>query len=253
MSSGLTIEGAGLSEAWLAACRALLVRSPHEASHLVVRMSDPLPEDPAIRSGVDDLLAAARHQPVVEVRNTIFPAALAEEFTDPDELIAEYLEDYETVRALGSPQGTYFGRICEYPHPDGSVTPQLSCTVAKLNAARTGSRWRATYELNIYAEHKDINKKRGFFPCMAHLSFQLGVGDGGMDQLDCLALYRYQDLMLKGYGNYLGLAELQRYIATATGFLLGELTVVAGHAHLSLNKQARAGLGALLDALPPDS
>lgn len=144
MSSGLAIEAAGLSEAWLAACRALLVRSPHEASHLVVRMSDPLPEDPAIRSGVDDLIAAARHQPVVEVRNTIFPAALAEEFTDPDELITEYLEDYETVRALGSPQGTYFGRICEYPHPDGSVTPQLSSTVAKLNAARTGSRWRRT-------------------------------------------------------------------------------------------------------------
>lgn len=74
-----------------------------------------------------------------------------------------------------------------------------------------------------------------------------------MDQLDCLALYRYQDLMLKGYGNYLGLAELQRYIATATGFLPGELTVVAGHAHLSLNRQAHAGLEALLDALPPDS
>ena len=81
---------------------------------------------------------------------------------------------------------------------------------------------------------------------MAHLSFQLGVGAGGADRLDCLALYRYQDLMLKGYGNYLGLAELQRYVAAATGFVPGELTVIAGHAHLSLNKHARAGLQALL-------
>jgi len=245
MISGKTVQAVGLSEAWVLACRALL-RCGQEASHLVVRISDPLPEDRGIRAAVDDLLATAGHQPVIEVRNTIFPAALAEEFSDPDELIAEYLEDYSTLQALGSPQGTYFGRICEYPHPDGSSTPQLSNTIAKLNEAQTGTRWRAIYELNIYAEHKDNNKKRGFFPCLAHLSFQLGVDDGGADRLDCLALYRYQDLMLKGYGNYLGLAELQRYVAAATGFVPGELTVIAGHAHLSLNKHARAGLQTLL-------
>jgi thymidylate synthase len=221
------------------------VRAGGQPSRL--RISDPLPENPGIRAAVDDLLATAGHQTVIEVRNTIFPAALAEAFSDPDELIVEYLEDYSTLQALGSPQGTYFGRICEYPHPDGSSTPQLSNTIAK---ARTGTRWRAIYELNIYDEHKDNNKKRGFFPCMAHLSFQLGVGDGGVDRLGCLALYRYQDLMLKGYGNYLGLAELQRYVAAATGFVPGELTVIAGHAHLSLNKHARAGLQAMLRRHP---
>jgi thymidylate synthase len=83
---------------------------------------------------------------------------------------------------------------------------------------------------------------------MAHLAFQLGRHDGHTDQLDCLSLYRYQDLMLKGYGNLLGIAELQRYVAEATGFASGELTVVAGHAHVTLNAAARARLRALLNA-----
>jgi thymidylate synthase len=248
MITGRSVEVAGLSEGWLDGCRALLASTGHETNHLFVRMTDPLPEDSRIREAVDDLLAAARYQSVTEVRNTIFPAALAEQFTDPNELIAEYLEDYETLQRLGSSQGTYFGRICEYPHPDGTVTRQLANTIAKLSEARESTRWRAIYQLNVYAEHKDDKKKRGFFPCMAHLSFQLARDGGVVNRLDCLALYRYQDMMLKGYGNYLGLAELQRYVANATGFVPGELTVIAGHAQLTLNPAARARLEALLAA-----
>ena len=45
MSSARTVEVAGLSEAWLRACRALLRCHGHEASHLVVRIGEPLPED----------------------------------------------------------------------------------------------------------------------------------------------------------------------------------------------------------------
>jgi thymidylate synthase len=40
-------------------------------------------------------------------------------------------------------------------------------------------------------------------------------------------------MIVKGYGNFLGLAELQEYLATTTGFQPGELTVVAGNALLS--------------------
>jgi thymidylate synthase len=83
---------------------------------------------------------------------------------------------------------------------------------------------------------------------MAHLSYQLGYGEQEVDQLDCTAVYRYQDLILKGYGNYLGLASLQRYIAEATGFVAGELIVVAGHAQLSLDGRSRAHLNALLES-----
>lgn len=244
-----TIEVQGLSEGWLRACKSLLGHPRHEASHLMVRMVNPLPESADIRVGANRLSQTTKEkQSVTAVRNTIFPAALAEDYVEPGELAAEYLEDYKVLRGLGSSQGTYFGRICEYPHPDGSSTPQLVQTVEKLIDARKNTRWRAIYQLNIYAEHKDRSKKRGFFPCMAHLAFQLGLGDGGeADQLDCVALYRYQDLILKGYGNFLGLAELQAYVAKASGFRPGELTILAGHAHLTPSGEARSILNEMIE------
>ncbi|MGA2163947.1 MAG: thymidylate synthase [Solirubrobacteraceae bacterium] len=240
-----TIEVSGVSEGWVGACATLLDCPHHETTHLVTRMLHPLPENPAIRARVDALLRAAGHQDVQEVANTIFPAALAEDYPEPSELAACYLEDYEVLRRLGSLQGTYFGRICSYPNPGASGTSQLAETVTKLRAAREGRRWRARYQINIYAGEKDISKQMGF-PCMAHLAFQLG-GDGKYpERLDCLALYRNQDMIRKGYGNLLGLAQLQSYVATATGFQAGELTVIAGHADMTLDKHSRSFLQRLI-------
>lgn len=226
-----TVETGGISQGWLAACRILLEQPGRQATHLVVRMTEPLPEDGEVRTAVDGLLAAPGLQDVEEVRNTIFPAALAADVADPGQLAAAYLEDYPVLRRFaGNNRGTYFGRICAYPHPDGSTTPQLANLVHKLNESRDGDRFRARYQLNIYAEHKDAGVRRGF-PCMAHLAFQLG--GRGKERLDCLAVYRAQDLVEKGYGNFLGLAQLQEYVARRAGFLPGELMVVAGNATIA--------------------
>lgn len=241
--SGLTVETTNVSEGWVQACAALLAQPGHEANHLVVRMSDPLPEEPQIRAAADALMIAGDHQEVDEVRNTIFPAELAADFPEPAELAEAYLEDYDTLKIF-SPQGTYFGRLCAYPRPSGAPGPQLQNTVAKLREARAHDRWRARYELNLHAEHKDHSKRRNFFPCLSHLNFQLGGPDHG--RLDCLALYRFQDLTLKGYGNLLGLAQLQEYVAAATEFEPGELTVVDGHAALTLGPATREPLKALI-------
>jgi hypothetical protein len=245
-----SVEAHGLSEAWIAAVVSLLHSPGHEANHLFVRITEPLPENEEIRAQVDLFAKAGGLQPVDEVRNTIFPAALAEDLAQPSELIAEYLEEYDVVKRLGSPQGTYFGRICEFPHPDGTTTRQLEVIVAKLRDARANQLWRAIYQLNIFAEHKDQNKKRNFFPCMAHLAFQLSPHETD-PRLDCVALYRYQDLVLKGYGNYLGIAELQRYVADATGFAMGELSVLAGHAGLTLAAGSKTKLEDLVSEISP--
>jgi hypothetical protein len=239
--TGHTIETGNVSEGWIGACQALLGCRGEVANHLVVRMLEPMPEDNAIRAAADEFAAIAVVQDINEVRNTIFPAELAADFDDPAELEREYLEDYDVIRRW-SRQGTYFGRILSYPHPQGPPTPQLRNLIAKLKAAQEGTRWRATYQLNIYAEHKDADKKRGNFPCMAHLGFQLGGDPHRPDRLDCVSLYRNQDMVLKGYGNYLGLAQLQEYVARATGFEPGELTVIAGHATLKLGAASRARL-----------
>jgi thymidylate synthase len=242
-------EAASVSDGWLAACRILLDIRGHEATHLVIRMTDPLPEVAEVRSAADRFMASAGHAAIDEVRNTIFPAAMAERFADPDELAVEYLEDYELRSSLAGGQGTYFGRICEYPQPSGPPTPQLAVVTRRLREAREGTRWRAVYPVNIYAAHKDQDKKRNYFPCLSHLEFELACGPGSgakPDRLDCIALYRNQDITVKGYGNYLGLAQLQAYLARATGFLPGELTVIAGHAMMALKTGDAARLETLL-------
>jgi hypothetical protein len=248
--TGRDIEAESVSHAWLRVCRLMLGVREHKATHVVVRMPCPLPEDDAIRAAADEFMDAAGHDPIVEVRNTIFPSAMADDLPEPAELVAEYMEDYDLRRSLAGGQGTYFGRICEYPHPLGEPTRQLENVVARLRKAATPGekRWRAIYQVNIYAEHVDQEKTRPYFPCMAHLAFQLASEPGDMKpgRLDCVALYRNQNMTLKAYGNYLGLAELQRYVAAATGFRPGELTVIAGHAELDLNSGDAARLQQLI-------
>jgi len=229
----------------------LLDARGHEATHVVVRMTNPLPEITGIRAAADAFTAQAGHAPIDEVRNTIFPAAMANHFTNPIELAAEYLEDYDLRCSLAGGQGTYFGRICEAPHPDGTRTPQLEVLTRRLLKAHQGTRWRAVYQVNVYSEHLDQGKGRNFFPCLAHLGFQLAHGEGNgskPERLDCVALYRNQDITVKGYGNYLGIAQLQAYLAEATGFNAGELMVIAGHAIMALGAGDAGRLRALVAA-----
>jgi thymidylate synthase len=69
------------------------------------------------------------------------------------------------------------------------------------------------------------------FPCLAHLSVHLHDG-----KLHMQAIYRYEYLCARGYGNFLGLAELQAYIAVAAGLPTGELLLTIGRAKFGARK-----------------
>jgi hypothetical protein len=49
------------------------------------------------------------------------------------------------------------------------------------------------------------------------------------------AVYRNEYLVGRAYGNFLGLGELQAYIAAATGLAVGELLMTINHAELDGN------------------
>ncbi len=82
------------------------------------------------------------------------------------------------------------------------------------------------------------------FPCLSFLSFQVD-----QDQLHAVAHYRYQFLMQRGYGNYLGLARLMGYVAGQVGLDPGRLMVVVGRAYGDNLTRVRAARLARL--LPP--
>ena len=225
------VEDKSISEAWAAGLAAVLDDDDQHVNHLLIRASEPLPEVPDIRAACDALLADLDLQSVDTVRNTIFPYETALDVPEPAEPAAPYLEMYAALKRLGSERGTYFGRIVAYPRADGTTGNQLVATVNKLKAARAGKRWTSTYEINIYNEQKDTKLTRSF-PCMSHLAFHL---DG--ERLDCLATYRSHDLIDKAYGNYLGLAQLQEYVAAQSGFVPGQLAILAGRAFLTTPKR----------------
>lgn len=241
-----------LSTAWLETTKMVHAEDDHKAFHTITRIREPLVEDQAIRAACDALLAAKKLQTVDTVANTIFPYAQAHACASPAEFVERYLANYKQVRRFNANnKGTYFGRIVAHPGPDGTHD-QLLPLIEKLRAETvTGSPMSARYEVRvstqgdadatvssgmdsagdaagavgidvpIYAPHKD-NGRRGF-PCLSMLSFQLEN-----DRVHLFAQYRYEYLVAKGYGNYLGLAHLLEYISGEAGLAPGQMTIAAG-------------------------
>jgi len=261
----LTVAGPDISAAWLAACGAMR-GTPPVAYHTVVRIHDPLSDDPAIRAAVDRILAAHGLQPVVTVANTIFPTAIAQTSSDHLELSRRYAAILLTLQRLSpnkNDRGTYFGRLVQFPGAKGPVN-QLDTIITRLRkeCAKKGSGtgpMAACYEAGFTdpgAESTDgpmescvtaaapvrvpgrDNRFPGF-PCLSHCSFQLDR-DG---TLHAMAHYRSQLMVERGYGNYVGLGRLLGYVAGQAGLRCGELTVTAGYARLDYRRDVYPLLG----------
>jgi thymidylate synthase len=244
-----------LSEAWLDAVRYLYGLSAGKAVHLLVRITQPTAEVAEIRSAADELInecnkgkpSGQHYYDIETTRNTLFPAAWAARHPEPEDLAVHYRGHYTSKGLLGvraNSRGTYFGRIVAYPRADNEEpADQLSETVRKLRVELAGGRPKSSrYEINIYHERSDTNPMS--FPCLAHLSVHLHE-----QRLHLQAIYRNEYLVGRAYGNYLGLAQLQAYIAEAVGTEIGELLVTAGHAELDGSRRAvRSMLEELGDA-----
>lgn len=247
MSSTVNTTSRTLSEGWARTVRGLLDCPGRQAFHTVTVMTDPTREDDALRAGLDQLLERQRKAPVVEVANTVFPQALAGSSRDVGHLGERYRAIYPRVKGLhrDNKSGTYFGRLVEYPSPSGPVD-QLATVVDRMKAqralvksGRTKGVMSAAYEATVHEPHDPVaylatqlpgkdRQIRGF-PCMTGLSFQL-IGA----QLHLLAQYRYEYLFAKGYGNYLGLAQLMAFVASQVDASPGQLTVVTGRAQIGV-------------------
>lgn len=252
-----------LSQAWLETTKDVLEQGG-KAFHTLTRIENPLAEDASIRDGYDALLRDLRMQSAEAVAHTIFPSGPAAESDSPEALVARYVDSYPTLRRFGpNKKGTYFGRIVAYPSPTGDLD-QLTPLIRKLaHELETPGPMSARYEVGIeaahdrqddvvadggvheagpgsaevavpiFVPHKDTGRRA--FPCLSLLSFQLDAG-----HVHLLAQYRYEYLVEKGYGNYLGLARLLAYVAEAVDLAPGQLTVTAGRIQTDASNRALA-------------
>ncbi len=239
-----------LSEAWLDAVRCLYNTQGSKAVHLLVRILEPTTEIIEIRDAAQGLIDAwneshshGLYPDIATTRNTLFPAAWARRHPEPENLAAHYRSNSgrDGLRGLrANARGTYFGRIVAFPRGDNETADQLNDTIRKLRVELgTSSPKSSRYEINIFSEALDTNPMS--FPCLAHLSLHLHEGC-----LHAQAIYRNETLVGRAYGNYLGIAELQAYIAEAVGVDLGELLITAGHVELD---GSRAAVRVMLDRL----
>jgi thymidylate synthase len=208
----------------------------NKAVHLMLRIADPSREEPEIHAAAQGLidtinadLDESKHLPdVVTTRNTMFPASWASRHPEPADLAAYYRARYRRLRTHpGNSYGTYFGRMVAYPRESkhNDTSDQLSDLVRKIREESKTRKLSSRYEVNIYSERYDTNPMS--FPCMAHLSFHMHEG-----ALHQQAVYRNEYLVARAYGNYLGLAQLQVYLAAACELEVGEFAVTIGHVEL---------------------
>ena len=241
--TAVTVAEANLSRAWAATLLAVAEIPEKKAFHTVTRIADVTGEEPPIRGLADALLAERSLDDVDTVQNTLFPAAMAAHEPDPSQLGTRYLELLPVLRRLDrrNAKGTYFGRIVGYPGPSGKRINQLTELVRRLTVenANPGPK-QARYEVNISPASVPVpivdperDTSAMAFPCLSLLSFQLDHGT-----LHTLAQYRSQYLLQRGYGNYLAIAGLMRYVAAAAGLTTGQLTVVGGLAAADKTRKA---------------
>lgn len=238
------VTAANLSEGWLQAVNALVRIDGHKAVHFVVRITDPTVEVAHIRGRAQELIddwnsgkeISDYYHDIETTRNTLFPSVWARRHADPQELVSHYRSHYTTSGLRGlraNATGTYFGRIVAYPRGEGEApADQLGDTIRKVREElNTNAPKSSRYEISIY--HEATDRSPMGFPCLAHLSVHLHER-----ALNLHAVYRNEALISRAYGNYLGLAELLRYLSKACDIAVGELMVTAGHVELDGRMQA---------------
>lgn len=243
------VAGDDVSSAWLAAVTRLLAEPGQQCSNLGVTIANPTAERPDIRAELDafgaEAQARGKDMPRIDsTAGTIFQTSFYRPGAgDPEGHLYEMERRIRKVvrRHPRNRHGTYFERLVAYPLGNGEEFNQLHHVLGLLqSAASQGHRNGNRYELAIFHPKRDPYPYG--FPCLSHISITLREG-----VLDATALYRSQYFLKRAYGNYLGIGEVMRFLATESGFGIGELLCVASHAALEVGTYGRASVANLLD------
>lgn len=245
----LFVEGANVSAAWVAGLDRLLA-GDGEAVNLTMAIADPTTEDPAIRSAIDSFVGERRRarpksiELVSTVANTIFPQSLyIEGLGEGAEQHLYALEKRARgLTHLRNRQGTYFERMAAWPvdSPIEGEKPttfnQLDQAVTRLRRLRAQGKQRGNqFEIGMTTPADEAiavpivvpgrDRQTMGFPCLSHVSLSLQKG-----VIHMTAIYRNHEFVRRGYGNYLGLGRVLRFVAQQSGWPRGELTCVSASA-----------------------
>lgn len=236
-----TIVGQNLSDAW---AKALIrcydakwnVLTPAVVEFPVQAEGQAI-EDNEVRNLVENHLLQLPHKENIEtIAGTIFPFSIWK-WTKGDR--KKFFKTYTKIidrilRCHGNCNGVYFARMVEFPDRDGCSVNQLEKII---EIWKSGNHRHSALQAAIFNPCRDLrNQRQRGFPCLQQLAFY-PEGTNGSDGLSVIAFYANQNLIEKGYGNYLGLYRLGEFMANEMGLRLSRVVCVASA--LKLGKEAK--------------
>jgi hypothetical protein len=238
-----------LAEAWLEAAEHLLAQKPRLLDTTVVlHIADPKRirrADRAVAEKLDDFLVAHGQHCHHTVAETIFPAyeyvrrGVRGVFEYPEEIFP-LVDGHPDSRWWG----TYAQRILHRVDSKGRPYNPLEQMIGKMrqkNPVKASYESSLAFDIAAYDDDEHRGSRMGG-PCLSHLSFKL------IDkQVHLTAVYRSHYYIHRAYGNLLGLARLQAFVAEQVGVETGPLVC---HSTMALLESGKT-YGWIKDAVEP--
>ncbi len=232
-----------LSEAWLGAFDLLMSPGVDSIEPLVVTITGFDSDNrPAEAKGIRDLInrelrsgylvhakkngRTPKHTPltVAATANTIFPESLWNPAANRDLLYSKYLKLLSRLkRDSRNRRGLYFERLISYGRgPEGGNQLEHMLRAFEKKVKRTSA-----YQATIADPITDSTKTPFLgFPCLQQIAVHPSELNGS---LAITGFYGTQYLFARGYGNFLGLCGLGRFLAIEMGLKLQRLTCIASY------------------------
>ncbi len=246
------IESDNLSLAWGEVIARILGPGGNDISPLTLSITgfdeagEPK-ENRSIRDALERVLEAEGKRGVENVAFTIFPRRYDKMVEgNRAELYALYMDAFHRIQDFNpknNKRGSYFQRLIDLAG-DGTGPNQLEWILNEFSQRPNGrrSKWQAT-TFDPKRDHSTTAQLE--FPCLQQVSFTFDGGGG----LILNAFYATQQLIRKGYGNYLGLCHLGAFMAREMNLHLVRLNVFVGIAKADEMRKGDPNVKALLSVV----
>lgn len=219
------IEETNLSRAWVTLLARVVGGSNKEMSPVVLSLTG-FEESAKIRFQLNKSLHARKMASIDTVAGTIFPSGISQLSKDRFELYTQYLDVIPRIRKVDSRnrRGTYFERLIAYEHTDGKKVNQLETIITSLRSSGKIKR-RSKLQASVFDPRVDhTNGPYQNFPCLQHVTFYKTKKGG----LVLNSFYAIQYLYERAYGNWLGLINLGKFVASEAGLELERFNCFIG-------------------------
>ena len=244
------VDEPNLSHAWARAMLHAIDHSGTSISPLIVSVTGfdeygAPQETPALRDALDTLLVNEGHYDIETVAFTIFPQRLWKISQGDRAMLFSLYKDafprYQAMKKRENRRGLYFERMTSFGHGrcEGN---QLEWILSQFHS-REGVR-HSMYQASIFDPERDhVPDARLLFPCLQHVSFE--PTEKG---LVVNAFYATQQLFVKAYGNYLGVAQLGAFVAHEMNIKLYRVNIFVGVAKFEQISKTAPNLQPLIKA-----